>query len=87
VVLGLERRFKGGRRAVDGSGLEVAAGEASGFLGLDGAAKTTTVRMLVTLLRPTRVTRASPATTSRRNPRRRAAASASRRRRRRSIRR
>jgi ABC-2 type transport system ATP-binding protein len=49
----LERRFKGGLKAVDGIDLEVAAGEVYGFLGPNGAGKTTTVRMLVTLLRPT----------------------------------
>jgi ABC-2 type transport system ATP-binding protein len=51
--MGLERRFKGGLKAVDGIDLEVAAGEVYGFLGPNGAGKTTTVRMLVTLLRPT----------------------------------
>src|SRR4051794_14991182 len=50
---GLERRFGGGLKAVDGIDLEVAAGEVYGFLGPNGAGKTTTVRMLVTLLRPT----------------------------------
>ena len=49
----LERRFKGGLKAVDGIDLEVAPGEVYGFLGPNGAGKTTTVRMLVTLLRPT----------------------------------
>jgi ABC-2 type transport system ATP-binding protein len=49
----LERRFKGGLKAVDGIDLEVARGEVYGFLGPNGAGKTTTVRMLVTLLRPT----------------------------------
>jgi ABC-2 type transport system ATP-binding protein len=52
-VIGLEREFKGGLRAVDGIDLEVARGEVYGFLGPNGAGKTTTVRMLVTLLRPT----------------------------------
>jgi ABC-2 type transport system ATP-binding protein len=52
-VIGLEREFKGGLKAVDGIDLEVAAGEVYGFLGPNGAGKTTTVRMLVTLLRPT----------------------------------
>jgi len=50
---GLERKFKGDIKAVDGVDLEVAPGEVYGFLGPNGAGKTTTVRMLVTLLRPT----------------------------------
>ncbi|HEV2061400.1 MAG TPA: ATP-binding cassette domain-containing protein, partial [Solirubrobacteraceae bacterium] len=49
----LERRFKGGLKAVDGIDLTVRPGEVYGFLGPNGAGKTTTVRMLVTLLRPT----------------------------------
>jgi ABC-2 type transport system ATP-binding protein len=52
-VIGLEREFKGGLKAVDGIDLAVAPGEVYGFLGPNGAGKTTTVRMLVTLLRPT----------------------------------
>ncbi len=52
-VIGLEREYKGGLRAVDGIDLAVAPGEVYGFLGPNGAGKTTTVRMLVTLLRPT----------------------------------
>jgi ABC-2 type transport system ATP-binding protein len=52
-VVGLEREFKGGLRAVDGVDIAVQPGEVYGFLGPNGAGKTTTVRMLVTLLRPT----------------------------------
>ena len=40
-------------RAVDGVDLDIAEGEVVGFLGPDGAGKTTTLRMLTTLLKPT----------------------------------
>jgi ABC-2 type transport system ATP-binding protein len=52
-VIGLEREFGDGFKAVRGIDLAVAPGEVYGFLGPNGAGKTTTVRMLVTLLRPT----------------------------------
>ncbi len=52
-VVGLEREFQGGVKAVDGVDLEVDEGEIYGFLGPNGAGKTTTVRMLTTLLAPT----------------------------------
>jgi ABC-2 type transport system ATP-binding protein len=52
-VVGLQREFGGGVKAVQGIDLAVAPGEVYGFLGPNGAGKTTTVRMLVTLLRPT----------------------------------
>ncbi len=52
-VIGLEREFSGGLKAVCGVDLEVAEGEIYAFLGPNGAGKTTTVRMLTTLLRPT----------------------------------
>jgi ABC-2 type transport system ATP-binding protein len=59
-VEGLVREFKGPGGAilpaVDGVDLAVARGEVYGFLGPNGAGKTTLVRMLVTLLRPTRGT-------------------------------
>lgn len=48
---GLVKTF-GGKRAVDGIDLEVAAGTIYGVLGPNGAGKTTTLRMLSTLLRP-----------------------------------
>src|SRR5919198_1797694 len=53
VVEGLVRVFKGEIRAVDGIDLQVAAGEIYGFLGRNGAGKSTTVHMLTTLLPPT----------------------------------
>src|SRR3954447_14065228 len=53
TVDGLVREFKGGIRAVDGLDLRVREGEIYGFLGPDGAGKTTVVRILPTLLRPT----------------------------------
>ena len=51
-VRGLVRRF-GSITAVDGVDLDVGHGEIFGFLGANGAGKSTIVRMLVTLLRPT----------------------------------
>jgi daunorubicin/doxorubicin transport system ATP-binding protein len=47
----LEKRF-GGRRALAGVDLAVAAGTVCGLLGPNGAGKTTTVRILATLLAP-----------------------------------
>src|SRR5919106_836682 len=52
-VEGLVREFKNGPRAVDGIDLRVEPGEIHGFLGPDGAGKSTTVLMLTTLLPPT----------------------------------
>ena len=47
-------RHYGPVRAVDGVDLAVKKGEIYGFLGPNGAGKTTVIRMLVTLLAPTR---------------------------------
>ncbi len=47
----LGKRF-GAFRAVDGISLQVAEGEIFGFLGANGAGKSTTIRMLCGLLRP-----------------------------------
>jgi ABC-type multidrug transport system ATPase subunit len=49
---GLTRAF-GDLRAVDGLSLDVAPGELFGLVGPDGAGKTTTLRMLAGVLRPT----------------------------------
>ena len=53
VTEDIGRRF-GDTWAVDGVDIAVAAGEIYGFLGPNGAGKTTLVRMLCTLLQPTR---------------------------------
>ncbi len=53
VTEDIGRRF-GDHWAVDGVDLTIAAGEIYGFLGPNGAGKSTLVRMLCTLLRPTR---------------------------------
>ena len=52
AVRGLTRRF-GAFTAVDGIGFDVAPGEVFGFLGANGAGKTTAIRMLTALLAPT----------------------------------
>lgn len=49
----LVRVFPPDTRAVDGINLDVKEGQIFGFLGANGSGKTTTVRMLTTLLRPT----------------------------------
>jgi len=51
-VRGLTRRF-GTFTAVDGISFDVAAGEVFGFLGANGAGKTTAIRMLIGVLAPT----------------------------------
>src|SRR4026209_200348 len=52
-VRGLVREYKKGPRAVDGIDISVAPGEIYGFLCPNGAAESTTVRVLTTLLPPT----------------------------------
>lgn len=49
----LVKHFPPNIRAVDGVDLAILAGRIFGFLGPNGSGKTTTVRMLTTLLRPT----------------------------------
>jgi ABC-2 type transport system ATP-binding protein len=49
----LSRIFPPDIRAVDGIELDIPEGQVFGFLGANGSGKTTTVRMLTTLLRPT----------------------------------
>ncbi len=50
---GLTRYFGADIKAVDGIDLAIDEGQIFGFLGANGSGKTTTVRMLTTLLRPT----------------------------------
>jgi len=51
LVSGLKKNF-GQTRALDGLDLTVARGEVHGFLGPNGSGKTTTIRVLLGLLRP-----------------------------------
>ncbi|WP_344864002.1 ABC transporter ATP-binding protein [Planomonospora alba] len=53
MTSGLRKTFEGGVEAVRGVDLTVRAGEIVALLGPNGASKTTTMRMLTTLLRPT----------------------------------
>jgi ABC-2 type transport system ATP-binding protein len=50
---GLSKRFSSGQLAVDNVDLAVPAGSVYGFLGPNGSGKTTTIRMLLGLIRPT----------------------------------
>ena len=50
---GLTKRFRGGQVAVDHIDLAVPVGSVYGFLGPNGSGKTTTIRMLLGLVRPT----------------------------------
>jgi ABC-2 type transport system ATP-binding protein len=49
----LTKRYRGDVLAVDGVNLRVARGEVYAFLGLNGAGKSTTIRMLLGMIRPT----------------------------------
>ncbi len=53
VARGLRRIFPPDLAAVDGIDLDIEEGSIFGFLGANGSGKTTTIRMLTTLLRPT----------------------------------
>jgi len=53
VATNLVKHFSPDIRAVDGIDLDIPDGQVFGFLGQNGSGKTTTVRMLTTLLRPT----------------------------------
>jgi len=53
---GLTKRFRGGQLAVADLDLAVPAGSVYGFLGPNGSGKTTTIRMLLGLIVPTRGT-------------------------------
>jgi ABC-2 type transport system ATP-binding protein len=50
---GLTKRFRSGQVAVDGVELAVPRGSVYGFLGPNGSGKTTTIRLLLGLIRPT----------------------------------
>ena len=53
VTRGLTKRYRGNVLAVDSIDLRVARGEIYGFLGLNGAGKSTTIRMLLGMISPT----------------------------------
>ena len=53
TTAGLTKRFRSGQLAVDRLDLAVPAGSVYGFLGPNGSGKTTTIRMLLGLARPT----------------------------------
>jgi ABC-2 type transport system ATP-binding protein len=53
VTRGLTKRYRGDVLAVDSVDLRVARGEIYGFLGLNGAGKSTTIRMLLGMIAPT----------------------------------
>ena len=51
-VTDLTKEFGKGLKAVDGLSFTVPGGQVYGFLGQNGAGKSTTIRMLLTLIRP-----------------------------------
>lgn len=54
IATDLVKHFSPEIKAVDGIDLDIPEGQIFGFLGQNGSGKTTTVRMLTTLLKPTR---------------------------------
>ena len=54
ATTGLTKRFRGGQLAVDDLAMVVPRGSVYGFLGPNGSGKTTTIRMLLGLVYPTR---------------------------------
>jgi ABC-2 type transport system ATP-binding protein len=54
ATTGLTKRFRGGQLAVDDLAMVVPRGSVYGFLGPNGSGKTTTIRMLLGLVFPTR---------------------------------
>jgi ABC-2 type transport system ATP-binding protein len=54
VTTGLTKRFRSGQLAVEDLAMEVPRGSVYGFLGPNGSGKTTTIRMLLGLVYPTR---------------------------------
>jgi ABC-2 type transport system ATP-binding protein len=54
VARGLTKQFRGGQLAVDDLSLDVPYGSVYGFLGPNGSGKTTTIRMLLGLVQPSR---------------------------------
>ncbi|MGZ8556770.1 MAG: ABC transporter ATP-binding protein [Chitinophagaceae bacterium] len=52
AVTNLTKQFGNTIKAVDGLSFKVSSGEIYGFLGQNGAGKSTTIRMLLTLIRP-----------------------------------
>ena len=49
-IRNFSKRYKGGKKAVDGLNLEVCAGDIFGFIGHNGAGKTTTIRAVAGVL-------------------------------------
>lgn len=50
TITNFSKRYKGGKKAVDGLNLTVEAGDIFGFIGHNGAGKTTTIRAIAGVL-------------------------------------